>query len=231
MHTDMLRALSLYALMLMLASGALGQGAPVTGWVTHLELGPSFFNHNALNQALDAQDYGPLAQTYFSLGGGFERYTNRWVMGGKIYGYLLDTSFVAGNEASLMYNFLNLHLGFLLTKPGDDLMIYPSVGAGGGIGLLRLEPLGSPIPEKFLSGGGLLDVSLNLHKLSILSEEDNYLLDMGVRVGYLHAFGKGWERTDVSPDRAVSYHPSGVYLRVILGVGQRNKKLDEQGRR
>ncbi|RMG29239.1 MAG: hypothetical protein D6730_04215 [Bacteroidetes bacterium] len=214
---------------LLLYSGLPAQTKPQSrGWLSFLEVGPSFFSHHSLNNALHTQGFGQFNHTYFSLGGGFDHISNRLVLGGKIYGYVLDTAFVNGNQSSLMYNHLNFRLGYLLTKPGQPTLIYPSLGIGAGLGLLRLQPLGEPLPTKHQVKGGLLDAAINLQQLSLMSEEDNYSLNLGLSVGYLYTFGKSWELHSLIPEERVGFSPQGIYLRIVLGVGQMSKKLPEK---
>lgn len=205
----------------------MAQESKVNGWVSYIEIGPSFLQHEGVNAALDSQGFGGISKTYFSLGAGFDAYRNRWIIGGKLYGFMVDTSYVAGQEASLQYQFFNLRLGYSLAKPGLATRLYPTVGFGWGAALLRVRPISSPISEKHWTAGALMDVALNLqHHTPFIDTDDNYGVSMGFSIGYMHDFSQGWETADFVPDEVVTYSPKGFYVRVSLGVGVRSKLVD-----
>lgn len=218
---DFAQFFAIFMMSISISTNVNAQERRVNGWMSYIEMGPSILQHEEINIALDSQGYGSLAKTYFSLGAGFESVQKRWIIGGKVYGFMVDSSFVYGNEAYLHYYYGNLHLGYNLSRPGVNTLFYPTIGFGGGVGHLRIKPLSEPVSAKHWTTGGLMDLAINLKHITAFEEtDDNAGFVLGFTIGYQHDFNKGWQAQKLVPDQVISFSPGGFYVRLSVGIGK-----------
>ncbi len=194
------------------------------GGFGRFELGPSFLALNEVNQALVDEEYRPLSSALFALGGSWDGIHGRWVYGGKLYGFMVSQSEQLNQVAILEYYYAQVHTGVVLYSNAQRWKIYPTAGIGWGTANLKTKPQNRQRPVPHLANGAVLDFALNSrHYLAFDTENENdYLLELGITAGYLHAFDgqKMWQLDDFVPDKSLSIHPQGPYFRLTIGMGR-----------
>jgi hypothetical protein len=188
------------------------------------ELGLSFLELSDVNKALIDEEYNGLSNTLFALGGSWDGIHGKWVYGGKLYGYMISQSDLLNQVAILEYYYAQVHTGVVVYSEGQRWKLYPTVGMGWGTANLKTKPWSRQRPEPHLANGALLDFALNSrHYFAIDTEEkDDYMLELGMSVGYLQALGgqKMWQLDDFVPDEQLLVNPQGFYFRLSIGVGK-----------
>lgn len=197
-----------------------GRGRRVgKGGLGQMELGPSFLDLSTFNQALVAQDYLGVKQTFFALGIGGDRFKGRWIYGGSLYNYMINQSITNNQLAIKSYHYGTLRTGVVLFQEYESYLVYPSIGLGYGLSNFRERPSDEPLPIPHWSGGAIADARLTLQLFSLLGSE--HLVSLGIHVGYLYTMENTWLLSDFDPDDSgIPVSLQGLYVRVSLGMGK-----------
>ena len=188
------------------------------GTIGQMEIGASFLDITNFNQALEAQQYLPLKETFFALGIGIDRFVkNRFLIGGSLYNYMINQSLANNQLAILGYHYGTLRTGVVLFQEYESFMVYPSIGLGYGLANFKERPADEPLPIVHWAGGATADARLTAQLFSLLGEE--HLVSLGFHAGYLYTLDKSWNLSNFDPDTSgLSVSPQGLYFRVSLGM-------------
>lgn len=183
--------------------------------------GGNFLNYDQLNQNLIANDYASLPSSLFSLGLGLYRQHGRFIWGGELYNYMLSESDLANQDASLAYHYGLLRTGWVVYRQDNSFLVYPNIGVGGGMAILKTRPNTEPQPERFTSTGVMFDAALTVSKFRPLDLEGKYQLELGLSLGYMRTLDNMWKVSGLNQtDDSLSVNPDGFYFKLILGMGK-----------
>jgi hypothetical protein len=197
----------------------------------HIEVGPSFYQLNTLNELLTRPDslYLPFPDAIFSMGLGIDYMKNRWVLGGTFHGYVFSGPGLRRNVRRLsLLNFFygTLKVGYTLYEGELDtqpFVLFPTVGVGAGLGLLRTSPSGLAVFNNYGNGGALFDFALTGHWFPPMRGRERPRMKLGASLGYLLAPGQGWELPEYSSGGTLPFSPQGIYFRLMLGLAGSSK--------
>lgn len=189
------------------------------GGMGQMEIGASLLNISDFNDALEAQDYLGINQTFFALGIGGEYFKGRMIYGGSLYNYMINQSLSNNQLAILSYHYATMRVGGIVAQEFESYMIYPSIGVGYGLANFKERPSDQPLPFVHWSGGAMLDARLSAQFFALLGSE--HVITLGFHAGYLYTLENTWLLTDFDPDTSgISLSPEGLYFRVSLGMGK-----------
>lgn len=187
------------------------------------ELGLSFLELTEVNKALVDEEYASVASTLFALGGSWDGFRGKWVYGGKLYGFMISQSDLLNQVAILEYYHAQVHTGIVVYSEAESWRLYPTVGLGLGVANLKTKPWSKQRPIAHVASGAMLDLALNSRHYFVFDsqKEDDYLLELGISLGYVHAFdGQNmWRLDDFVPDERPVVNPEGIYFRLSIGMG------------
>lgn len=192
----------------------------------HIELGPSFYQLDALNELLTRPDSGylPFPEPMFGFGFGMDYNTNRWMFGGTVNLYVFSApglKFRRQQLALLNYYYAKAKIGYVIKFGNLDkkpFLLFPSVGVGGGFSRLRSNIYGGSIYNINKDWGHLYDFSMNLHWFPPISDTELSHVKMGLSIGYIMAPGKGWNLPGFTENDRLKVSPEGFYIRFIFGM-------------
>ncbi|RMG70759.1 MAG: hypothetical protein D6722_08195 [Bacteroidetes bacterium] len=186
-----------------------------------IEAGPSFLDLSRLNASLSSQLYEPLTDDLFALGFGFHRIQRRTMVGGSLYNYLVSRSTRNNQIAITGYHYFTLRAGWLLSSSASRWKVYPTVGLGAGLLRFQAKPSSEPVPVSYWTGGPVTEVAFHASRLSGLSPEQGYFLELGVSAGYLSTFENTWILRNFGQDESgLPASPRGLFVRFTLGMGR-----------
>ncbi|MEM6805784.1 MAG: hypothetical protein AAF696_30575 [Bacteroidota bacterium] len=134
---------------------------------------------------------------------------------------MLSESDLANQDASIAYHYCLLRAGWVAYRQDNSLLVYPNIGVGGGMGLLKTRPNTEPQPERFTSAGFIFDAALTVSKFRPLDAEGKYLLELGLSLGYMRSLDNMWKVSGLNQtDDSLSINPDGFYFKLILGMGK-----------
>lgn len=184
-------------------------------------VGGNFLNFDRINQNLQANDYAALPNSLLSLGLGLYREKGRFIYGGELYNYMLGESDLANQDASISYHYALIRTGWVAYREENSLLVYPNIGIGGGLGLLKTRPNTEPYPDRFNTSGIMFDAAVNVSQFRQLDPEGDYLLELGLSLGYMSSLDKMWKVSGLNQtDDSLSLNPNGFYFKLILGMGK-----------
>lgn len=188
------------------------------------ELGLSFLNLDAANQALIDTEYNPLTSTMFTLGGSWDAIHGKWVYGGKAYGFMVSQSDLQNQVAILEYFYGQLHTGYVVYGEEKLWNLYPTVGIGWGGANLKTKPWTKQRPVPHWATGFMLDFALNSRHYFVFDTEnkDDFMLELGASIGYTYAMEgtNMWSLDEFVPDERLVVNPEGIYIRLSIGMGR-----------
>lgn len=181
-----------------------------------LEAGWQRINLSAFNDYAAQAGYTTIKPFFPGAQFVFHSFIDDWVVGGKACGYMVQQPVEPQTSFTIFrYYYGTMHLGRVLWQTQNDnrtLRLYPTLGAGFGSSLVRLEK--SPNFKNYTGSGFLADAALNLSWFQSMAGDPNNMLMLSVNAGY--AYGAGW---NISPaGTALSTAPTGPYLRVGMGM-------------
>lgn len=182
--------------------------------------GGNFLNFDQLNQNLIANEYASLPSSLLSVGLGLYRERGRFIYGGELYNYMISESDLANQDASIAYHYAIFRTGWVVFRQENSLLVYPNIGVGGGLGILKTRPNTEPLPERFNSAGVMFDAAISLSKFKPLDLDGKYQLELGVSLGYMRTLDNMWNVTGLTQtDDSISVNPDGFYFKLSLGMG------------
>lgn len=196
-----------------------GQSRAVRGGEGHFEMGPSFLDLGPLNRYFEQQQLNTLSHTFFALGMGYNTWKGNWVYGGDLYGYMLQQDPYNGQLSGLIYSYLLARGGYRLTPRTASYELLPTVGFGGGMGLLKLRAIDDLETRRYYAWGTLIDAGITFTQNKPFGDESGYGFTYGLKAGYLFSPFKDWQIRDISEDQ-LTVAPQGPYVRLILGIGR-----------
>lgn len=192
-----------------------------TGTFGRIQFGGSFINLDELNPVLESKEFLPITESFFAMGVGLSRMKNKWIVGADSYNYMISESNLDNQLAVLGFHYTTVNAGYLMFRKGNDILIYPLVGIGGGFTSLKSKPYDQQFPVTFRAVGWLGDVSLNFRKISPMRDEKGTLIELGLQAGYLYAApSSGFKLKKFEPDTILNVNPGGLYFRLSLGMGK-----------
>ncbi len=196
-------------------------------WMGHIEGGAAFYEIGELNTILEQDSgYSPFPNALFTLGFGMDRVNKNWVYGASGYAFIYSAPGLrqaSFKVAILNYYYAYLKLGYVAYQTeteGGPLLIYPSVGLGGGVALLRTSPYGLSVYNRFSDVGVMGDAALNLVHYPPVRNNDKFDLELGASIGYYFDISETWKLSKFVPGRDISVGPQGFYLRLVIGMGK-----------
>ncbi|MEL6254783.1 MAG: hypothetical protein AAFR87_22415 [Bacteroidota bacterium] len=182
--------------------------------------GGNFLNFDQLNQNLVANEYASLPSSLLSVGLGLYKERGRFIYGGELYNYMISESDLANQDASIAYHYALFRTGWVVYRQENSLLVYPNIGVGGGLGILKTRPNTEPLPERFNSSGLMFDAAITLSKFKPLDLDGKYQLELGVSLGYMRTLNNMWNITGLTQtDDSISVNPDGFYFKLSLGMG------------
>jgi hypothetical protein len=198
-------------------------------------VGVQGFDGDALNDRLRATGYPTFSTSVITVGAGGMGVHGRFLLGGEGHGLLGPEETTADGEFRTRigggYGLLTLGRDFFPGRPGS---LYPQIGVGAGAMTLRIDERGAPTfddllqdPRRgvevsrvsFLLVGALGgDVLLGVGSAG----PDGAGVAVGVRVGYLAAFGqRNWSSEAGQVAGGPDLSPAGPFIRFQVGGGAR----------
>ncbi|MEM6264492.1 MAG: hypothetical protein AAGI38_18400 [Bacteroidota bacterium] len=201
----------------------------------HVEAGVSFLDLDKVNEVMDGDGFLQFPSTYFAFGGGITRLNNKLIYGGSAYGYMTaQPGFVQNlpRLATLHFHYANLKIGYLAyleaTNPEQPIMVYPTLGVGGGLARLRTSPDSLANYTPYTTFGINVDAAIHVDfyvPLQRVREESRpAVMKLGLQVGYLFSASSGWVIDDYPSDPDIPLAPGGLYIRAVLGMGNLKQK-------
>ncbi|MDX2282828.1 MAG: hypothetical protein NW241_01640 [Bacteroidia bacterium] len=207
-------------LTLMLAGWETARSQPLRMYFTRLEAGPSWMNFEALNEALTARQFLALPQSITAAGLTHTRLRDNWMLGLSMYNFAFSKS-LANNQSAIMGYHYALVRGGYAFRLNEQLILYPGIGAGGGLGALRVRAASQQTPVPYRTAGPLVDLSINVSNVSPIPDGSDYGFEIGCSAGYLTHLSQGWQiegfRTD---SQFIPVSPQGFYVRVSMGLAR-----------
>ena len=169
--------------------------------------------------------YPRFRNSLFSMGFGAEGVNKRIVWQADAYVYAISNP---GAKADLFklnilqYYYGTVKLGYVAFGKMDGdypFIVYPYVGAGGGVGQLRLSNDGTNRFFKFSTSGYILDAGITMNTYNQLRGDTGQWLKFGGSIGYYVAPASTWSLDNVTPTGPVPISPQGVYFRLTMGIG------------
>lgn len=190
------------------------------GW-GRVMVGGNFLNFDQINQNLRANDFASLPTSLLSLGLGLYRQHGRFIYGGELYNYMLGESDLANQDASIAYHYGLIRTGWVVYREENSLLVYPNIGIGAGLGILKTRPNTKPFPDKYNATGVMFDAAINVSRFKQLDPEGKYLLELGASIGYMRSVDSMWKVSGLNQtDDSLSLNPDGFYFKLILGMGK-----------
>jgi len=190
------------------------------GW-GRVMVGGNFLNFDQINQNLQANSYASLPSTLASLGLGLYREKGRFIYGGELYNYMLGESDLSNQDASIAYHYGLFRTGYVVYRKENSLLVYPNIGVGGGLGILKTRPNTEPYPDRYKTAGVMFDAALTVSRFKPLDLEGKYQLEIGLSLGYMQTLNSMWKVTGLNQtDDSLSLNPDGFYFKLILGMGK-----------
>lgn len=186
-------------------------------------VGGSFLNLNSIDEVLTEKGHSAVGNNFLSIGIGYEQFFNRVSLGIDSYNFMVrgDYNYQDFFRPQVNYHYLLFKTGFIAYKKEKELLIYPSVGVGGGRAGIRLVDLDQGDIKREAGYGGLLELALNARKYSLLEGETPYHMELGFSLGYVMAIGSDWAVTGLTNDSSgLIANPDGIFFRLTMGISK-----------
>ena len=202
--------------------------------------GFSFFDTNALNQAIAPAGYGNYSGTFLSQGGGFQIVLDRIILGGSTFSQSgFRTASSQGQTIGVSSGYGLLNLGYVLWQE-KNFSLYPILGIGSGSSkisssesLAKLFTFNSTTEVNELSSSQIImDLGLGADYLLDFNGDPAHAsgLLVGLKLGYVFVPSPPqWEMGGKPFGGSIpNLNSQGPYLSISLGLGtQRETPIGE----
>ncbi|HKJ93218.1 MAG TPA: hypothetical protein VJ957_08620 [Longimicrobiales bacterium] len=215
------------------------QGPPRRSLAGYFMMGGSLLKVDDLNAQLTQRAYAAFPDRFISLGGGVHYVVNQAVVAGEAHALVAERASSSNGtfSSSLGGGLATLGVGYLIYE-GDNLDIYPLIGAGWGSMTLDLTERSAPTFGDVLDNPQRGAHMRNSGFVVSFSLGGDYVFDaggandhrkgflLGIRAGYAYApVQNDWRLANIDLTSGPAMNVTGPFIRVMLGLGGRGRKL------
>ncbi|MCI4669296.1 MAG: hypothetical protein MRZ79_14270 [Bacteroidia bacterium] len=191
--------------------------------VGRLMVGGSFLNLSSLDDVLADRGHSAVGNNFLTVGLGYEQFFNRVSLGIDSYNFMIrgDYNYQDYFRPQVNYHYALAKAGWILFRKEQDLIVYPTVGIGGGRVGIRLVDLDEGQIKRGAGYGGIMEMALNVRRYRLLEGETKYHMELGASLGYMRTVGGNWTVNGLTNDATgLIASPDAAFFRVTLGIGK-----------